>query len=72
MRRQKHFTTDSRLLTTAEVADILHVGTAHMLRLARAGKIGSYKAGKQYLFDYDRHIVPYLRAGEIEAEASRD
>jgi excisionase family DNA binding protein len=70
MRHETHFTKRPDLLTIPEVASFLHIGIAHMWRLARTGKIGSYKTGKRYLFDFQRHVVPYLRAGEIGTEGA--
>jgi len=55
----------SHLLKVGEVAPLLRLGRAQVWRLVRQGKLGAYRAGRGYLFDYERHIRPFLSAGEF-------
>ncbi len=63
--------TESRLLTTDELARRLHVGSAKIRDLARAGRIPSIRVGKALRFDW-REVVTALRTkGNAEREEAR-
>lgn len=52
------------LLTQKETADFLRISISTLNRIRTAGKIRFYKNNLRIVYDYDEHILPYLKERE--------
>ncbi len=58
---------EQRLLTVAEVADVLRVSNMTVYRLIKAGQIGAIRVGKNYRIP-QADLDDYLEGGVVQAE----
>lgn len=59
-------TVERRLLTVAEVADVLRVSTMTVYRLIKNGEIAAIRVGKSYRIS-ESELQAYLDSGEVRA-----
>ena len=60
-----------RLLTVAEVADVLRVSNMTVYRLIKGGELAAIRVGKNYRIR-QRDLDSYLAAGSVQVEVEQD
>lgn len=60
-----------RLLTVAEVADVLRVSNMTVYRLIKSGEVAAIRVGKNYRIR-QHDLDAYLKAGSVRVEVEQD
>ena len=63
-RNQKSATEEETILSTEELAELLHVSRVTIFRYMKAGKIQSYKLGRRNLFSLNE-VIATLKSVEV-------
>lgn len=59
---------ENRNLSAKELSQMMGLSRPTLSRLVAAKKLGCYRIGARILFDYQRHVLPFLRSNEQKTE----
>jgi excisionase family DNA binding protein len=60
---------NQKILTALELCELTRLSRPTISRLTASGKLQCYRVGVRVLFDWERHVLPFLQSCEIKGRA---